>query len=199
MSCVIRNHASAEELFFQQAATAVFGKALQSGYSPLVSRVLFLSSALITSDYASKARIAGIIDSTLPILLDHGKDKSNQVFASLDCVEKILEFLVVVISTEHGFQTLTSDRSTADELVVALQQHFQEERTVEDGLIKLSGLLKSQVVAVLYPRVSGKTIEEEENSGNRDQQSSEGRVTSSDSNSSVPMLLMPPSPEGGVR
>ena len=184
-------------MFFKQAAVAVFDKALQSDYCPLVSRVLFLSSALITSDYASTARIAGIIDSTLPVLFNHGKDKRNQIFASLDCVEKILEFLLVVISTEHGFQTLTSDRSTADELVIALQQHFQEEGNVKDGLIKLSGLLNSQAATVLYPPVI--TQPSADDTGHqRGQHSSEERVISN-SNSSIPMLLMPPPPEGGVR
>ena len=193
MSCIIRNHASAEDVFFEQSAAVVLSKAFRCGYPPLLSRALFLSSALITSDYASNARISGIIGSTLPVLLGMIRDKGNEIFASLDSTEKVLEYLLVVVTTEHGFQMLTNDRSAADELVVALQPYFQEENTVKEGLLKLSRLLKCTTATVLYP-ASKQTIQGD--ASQSDQSTRESRLSS---DSSSPMLLMPPPPQGGVR
>lgn len=125
------------------------------------------------------------------------RDKSNDIFASLDSTEKVLEFLLVVISTEHGFQILTNDRSVADDLILALQPYFQEENSAKEGLLKLSMLLKCTSPTVLYP-ASKQTIQGDASQSN--QNSSEFRVES-DSSSPMPspMLLMPPPPQGGVR
>jgi len=55
ISCIIRNHESAEIHFTRNYSTMIFSRSLGSGHSALMRRAIFLASALLTSDASNKA------------------------------------------------------------------------------------------------------------------------------------------------
>lgn len=77
MSCMMRNHAAAEEYFVLHFAEAIIPKALSGvitadshpSVMALMSRAMFLSTALILSDYTSSARVEKLRPLLIPACL----------------------------------------------------------------------------------------------------------------------------------
>ena len=136
-------------MFVQQAAASVLQKALTSSYGPLASRALFLSSALITSDYATENRISRIVETILPILLS-GAVITDGLLSSIDCVEKTLHLLLVIIATDIGFNILTSE-SNGERVEVLLSSLQSAEGNSNEDLSRMRALLHRPTPIILYP------------------------------------------------
>lgn len=84
MSCMMRNHAAAEEYFVLHFAEAIIPKAISAEITAdshpsvmaLMSRAMFLCNALIMSDYTSEARVEKLRHLLLPTCLKGLKSDS---------------------------------------------------------------------------------------------------------------------------
>jgi len=66
MSCLVRNHSKLEDHFVQHCAFSVIPRSLQSGDYSLLTRSMFLTHALVTSDSCSNSRITELLPHLLP-------------------------------------------------------------------------------------------------------------------------------------
>mmetsp|Transcript_41218 Transcript_41218/g.82002 ORF Transcript_41218/g.82002 Transcript_41218/m.82002 type:complete len:298 (+) Transcript_41218:82-975(+) len=123
LSCSVRNHQAAEEYFMLHFADKVLPKAISGLESPaalsenpaaegLVSRALFLTDALITSDFSSPARVSKLQSLVLPLArvgLEYEsialRETTENMFLSLNKVTQQAQ--------EQGTQTTCSDSAPA--------------------------------------------------------------------------------------
>lgn len=116
ISCLVRSHAAAEEYFVLNYLDSVLAKAIQyeakntsSIQWKLIVRGLFLSNALIISDYSSAQRITSIVQALLPglvALLSHSLHSSDGV--QTEAREIILHLLLSLSQTKDGHDVLSS-------------------------------------------------------------------------------------------
>mmetsp|Transcript_28970 Transcript_28970/g.39793 ORF Transcript_28970/g.39793 Transcript_28970/m.39793 type:complete len:351 (-) Transcript_28970:16-1068(-) len=163
ISCLIRNHAAAEESFSLQYASTVLPKALESDRDSLISRAIFLCNALITSDYCTERRIASLVSTVLPVVL---AKRGGPYSTSTDCLENTIHLLLTVLGSEFGyFQCTGAFRSNLNAMIDYLRSlDFLRDN---HELLLLTSVLQ-QPATILYPRSASNSSTSpvlEENSG----------------------------------
>lgn len=98
LSCLMRGHAAAEAIFCSGCLSACWKKALAAEHAGLISKLLFLSTALLSSDFASAERVHAIQQLILPVVRQLDAQDSG------DLRDNLLAFLCAVLATQAGQQ-----------------------------------------------------------------------------------------------
>jgi hypothetical protein len=114
VSCIIRGHAALEVHFVEEFANITLSRALASNHQPLILRAVFLSSALLSSDSSSIARIERLVQLLLPSVIGHINSPS------IDLSENVAALLTTLLHTQVGWRFLTETYWT--EIEAALQE-----------------------------------------------------------------------------
>jgi len=119
ISCIVRNHALAEEYFYSNLSTEVFQKALASGHVPLLRRAFYFGSALIDSQNASTDRKVALSNVFIPVCFE---------FLSADDVDMREATLAILFSLQKVEISATNNALSAqfDYLVPLFDNRLRE-------------------------------------------------------------------------
>jgi hypothetical protein len=156
ISALLRGHAAAEEQFALHFAVSVFPKAFSHNSSrTLLSRALFLSHALITSPYATEARILALVPHVVPSALE------LLVNSDVDVRDNAILALSAFLQTTEGWKVITSNAHKAN-----LANHLaalQVELNISDNQHELKALqllsASMDTLIVRFPQVQPCALE----------------------------------------
>lgn len=98
---MIRNHAALEEYFIIHCIDNILPYTLETNYDPMISRILFLCHALITSDTCTDIRLNKLLNLLLPSSLVYITNNDN-----IDLRENTIQLCNTILHTNVGYELL---------------------------------------------------------------------------------------------